>query len=206
MVMYFTKNEIYISYIQSFLTNVHVSHKLINIQNTSITSKFPCSLFQSVFCRNPTPSVQPTDLILTTKWTQIHFSYCRRYTNEIVPFVLFCVRPHEGRLSLRERVWRVNPMLRVAHINHSPASMDEKCILLHKNKPTGSLYVFYCGLTLLLTWNYSAYRSYESSRLQFCGCFTSVGLISRSGITGLWDRCIFTFLRSFQCSVIVPFC
>ena len=30
MVMYFTKSEIYISYIQSFLTNVHVIHNLIN--------------------------------------------------------------------------------------------------------------------------------------------------------------------------------
>ena len=62
-------------------------------------------------------------------------------------------------------------MLHVAHINHSPISMDEKCILLHKNKPTESLYIFLSMDLLLLVWNYYAYRSYEYSRLKFLSLF-----------------------------------
>lgn len=169
MVMYFTKNEIYISYVQSFLTNVRVIHKLINIQNTSITLANFLVPFSNQSSAATHPFRATTDLILTTKWTQIHFSYCRWYTNEIVPFVLFRVRPHEeGTPCVRE----FEGLIHVAcSTYHSPASMDEKCILLHKNKPTESLHVFLLMDLLLLAWNYSAYRSYEYSRLQFLWMF-----------------------------------
>ena len=92
--------------------NIHILHSVIfdkcpcnsqpyqYIEHFYHTSKFPCSLFQSVPLLQPTPSMQP----LTWFWpTQVHFSYCRWYTDEIIQFVLFRVRAHEeGTPSVRE--------------------------------------------------------------------------------------------------------